>query len=92
MTCHHCHAPATKLCDFVLGFATDAKEIGIDDERITCSRPLCNECAREVGWTTLGGGDSIDLCRDHAEIKERIGPAPLRQLLAAKRRLQIRAV
>lgn len=91
-TCHHCDAPATKLCDFVLGFATDANVISMDDERITCSRPLCDECARQIGWTTLMGGDTLDFCRDHAETKERIGPAPLRQLLAAKRRLQIRPI
>lgn len=90
--CHHCDAPATRLCDFTLGYATDKDVISLKDERITCDRPLCDSCARQVGWTTLGGFDTIDRCRDHAECNERPRPGPLRQLLAEKRRLQVKTV
>lgn len=92
-TCYHCHAPAEFLCDHVLGFATDKQFITLDDEMITCSRPICSECRTQVGWTTLGGFDTMDRCRDHADVgRERPHPAPLRQLLATKRRLQIRVI
>lgn len=94
--CHYCGAPAVKLCDHVIGFASDDEHIHKKSEMITCSRPLCDECATKEGIIFFSDGpDTIDLCRDHVgegSMHDRIGPAPLKDLLALKRRLQFREV
>lgn len=94
--CFHCNAQATKLCDHILGISSETGLINMrKSEVVTCNRPLCDACAAHVGFTTLRGGDTIDLCRDHhaawdRENRDLYLVAPLRELLAEQRRLQIK--
>lgn len=52
--CVQCGKPSTKLCDFPL----KGKKAGA-----TCSRPICDACARNMGASDK---DTIDYCPTHA--------------------------
>lgn len=55
--CKSCGRPSTKLCDYPL----QGRKAGA-----TCSVPMCDRCATTVG---SAGGDTVDYCRVHAEMK-----------------------
>jgi len=73
-TCVFCGKPATKLCDFPMGYAgvifdlpeeekvfdCHGKDITAD-QMVTCSRPMCDECATE--W------EGMDFCPNCVEKK-----------------------
>jgi len=100
MKCFHCGKPATKLCDFTIGYAIKEYENGhpcVDiHKRFTCDRPLCDDCATNEGMIffsgAMGGPDTIDHCKEHAHAESWVNPLPEKDLQALQRRLQIQPV
>lgn len=100
--CHHCGEPATKLCDFTIGYAIkghnkDGRPYVDMEKWFTCDRPLCESCATTGGVFSGHGSagafrDTIDYCKEHAGREETINPQTEADLKALQRRLQLRIV
>lgn len=90
--CFYCGGIATKLCDHIIGYASDDGLIHINppSKRITCSRPLCDECASQQGTIFFSdGADTWDYCAEHAgKMDDTPLIAPRKELIAIKRRMQ----
>lgn len=74
--CTYCEAPATLLCDYVLGWPVFSRdENGKDRPPHTCDLPMCAKCGKRQGVMHVrlsqkvngrrGFFDSIDHCLEH---------------------------
>ena len=70
--CVFCGRAASRLCDFVLGHEIDETHkkwpvCKSDGEMFTCDAPLCEQCRKVVGMTTITGvPTAIDYCPHHS--------------------------
>lgn len=68
--CHWCGKPADRLCDYVVARAWPTDD---PKDRVTCDRPLCSDCAANVGRTMFCGKnarvETIDYCPSHMVVR-----------------------
>ena len=91
-----CGEPATKLCDWLIGFEKTARHVHyLDREVFTCNQPLCDNCGERVGVRFFSGAegfaDTNDYCPYHSRQKRQGLHNLRRPLLTAERAAAVRA-
>ena len=72
--CAFCGRAAIRLCDFLFGCEIDEAYtkwpvFKSGGEMFTCDAPLCEQCRKMVGWTTITGvPEPYDYCPYHADV------------------------
>lgn len=83
MICFYCGEEATLLCDGLLGW-----------RMLTCDRPLCENCASQVGVTFASGDDgymeTIDHCRECASTRAPLLSDEDLDAMRARRQMRLR--